>query len=220
MAVKYRGGTSAKKAATTELAITLPAGTVSGDHAILCVAAIGQVAGTFTTPAGWTVVEGSNKTTENGTKKTLVIFARTLTGTEGENLPTLKYSESTTIEFITAISEVGTFDAATPVDAHSTNWTFSPAADPLIITVAGGSASVSGDLVILNLCETQIPTVAPTGFTKQTSGVNDYLYTKSNAPSGSTSAEVTKDTKVAYNGYVVAIKAPAEEAVAAEVMMV
>lgn len=214
MAVKYRGITNAKKGTSTSLAITLPAGTASGDFAVLlCTASLATAS--WETPAGWSLVSESAHTNEMGGKHSWAIFTRELTGTTGENLPTIKSSVSTTLEYSVEVAEAGTYNVSAPIDTHSAGWQESTAASELEVTMSGGTASVAGDLLFFFLSQNEAPTALPSiggnALTKDVEGTNTILYHKTEIGSGTVTITVTKKGKSAYNGFAVVIKAQTSE---------
>jgi hypothetical protein len=219
-AVKARGATSGKKAGATELAITLPAGTASADLAILVCQSSASTA-SFTEPAGWTLLAESVLQTESGGARSVAIFTRKLTGTTGENLPTIKASVSGSLGYAVQVIEAGTYDTSAPVDVHSA-WKESAAGAELEVTLSDGTTTIAGDLGLLILSESQKPTAVPTGWALQTESNNTtYTYTKAELASGATvSAAVVKNTKIIYWGYLLAVKALSEETTGHQVMVV
>lgn len=210
MAVKLRGITDGKIALKNVVTITLPAGTVSGDYAVVLATANSTVAA-WSTPEGWELLGESTRTNEAGGKHSWAIFVRKLTGATGVNLPTLKSSVEATLEYTCGVAEVGTYDTTTPIDTHSAGWQESAGAEAVEVTMSGGTASVAGDLLFLFLSQTQVPTTPPTGFTKDVEGANAMFYHKLEAASGAIVVAVTKNSKTAYNGFLVAIKATTSE---------
>lgn len=218
MAIELRGTPStAKKGSVTSLSVTAPTGALPKDFGIL-IASMSNVAATMTGPTGWTLLT-TIKASER--ENTYAIYYRKLvTGVGSEDLnPSVSASVSTTLDLMYVLIKTGTYNEAAPINAQSSSWTETSKTTALESETAGITTTVANTLLLWIEGGTQTPTTV-TGFAQQGESTNEQVWTATQAAVGATgNIKFTRQTKVAYDSYLIAI-APAKQVSNTPAMMV